>query len=93
MEIKKTETANITEENFETAAKELYDDYGLEFYKDAVLTYVLNTALDYPDDVGPWIECLTPEQVRGILKHMRDVFTDYMNEITNDQWDAIMEEK
>lgn len=93
MEIKKTETANITEENFETAAKELYDDYGLEFYKDAVLTYVLNTALDYPDDVGPWIECLTPEQTRDILNHMRDVFTDYINEITNEQWDAVMEER
>jgi len=96
MEIKRTETANITEENYQDAAQSLYDDYGLEFGKTQVLEYVIDAALDDPDGIEgtrSWVKCLTPEQIRGILKHMRDVFTDYMNEITNDQWDAIMEEE
>jgi hypothetical protein len=93
MEIKKTETANITEEHFYNAAQGLYDDYGLDFDKNLVLTAVIDNALEFPDDVTPWIECLTPEQTRDILKHMRDVFTAYINEITNAQWDAIMEEE
>ena len=96
MEIKRTATANITEESFYNAAESLYDDYGLEFGKTQVLEYVIYAALNCPDGIEgttSWIECLTPEQTRGILKHMRDVFTDYMNEITNDQWDAIMEEE
>lgn len=96
MEIKRTEAVNITEENYQNAAQILYDDYGLEFGKIQVLEYVIDAALDDPNGIEgarPWVECLTPEQTRGILKHMRDVFTDYMNEITNDQWDAIMEEE
>ena len=96
MEIKRTETANITEENYQDAAQSLYDDYGLEFGKTQVLEYVIDAALDDPDGIEgtrSWVKCLTPEQIRGILKHMRDVFTDYMNEITNDQWDAIMKEE
>lgn len=93
MEIKKTETANITEEHFHNAAQGLYDDYGLDFDKNLVLTAVIDCALDYPDEVAPWIECLTPEQTKYILNHMRDVFTDYINEIIGAQWDAITEEK
>ena len=96
MEIKRTETINITEENYQNAAQMLYDDYGLEFGKTQVLEYVIDAAIDDPDGIEgtrSWIECLTPEQTRGILKHMRDVFTDYMNEITNDRWDTIMEEE
>jgi len=93
MEIKRTVTVNITETHFNTAAQLLYDDYGLDFGKDQVLTYVLDAALNYPDDVTPWIEDLTPEQTQGILKYMRDVFTDYINEIIGAQWDAIVEEK
>lgn len=92
MEIKRTDTANITEKAFEDAAQNLYDDYGLEFGKTQVLEYVLEAALDDPF-VDSWIDSLTPEQTKYIISHMRAVFTDYMNEITNDQWDAIMEEE
>ena len=92
MEIKRTDTANITEEAFHDAAQGLYDDYGLEFGKTQVLEYVIEAALDDPY-VDSWVDSLTPEQTKYIVSHMRDVFTDYMNEITNDQWDAIMEEE
>lgn len=92
MEIKRTETLNITEENYHDAAQSLYDDYGLEFGKTQVLEYVILTALDSSDDITSWVNSLTPEQTKYIIGHMRDIFTDYMNEITNDQWDAIMEE-
>ena len=96
MEIKRTDTANITEEAFENAAQSLYDDYGMEFGKTQVLEYVIDAALDDPNGIGgtaSWIDSLTPEQTKYIVSHMRDVFTAYMNEIINDQRDAIMEEE
>lgn len=92
MEIKRTDTANITEDAFYEAARRLYDDYGLEFGKTQVLEYVIEAALNDPF-VDSWVDSLTPEQTKYIVSYMRAVFTDYMNEITNDQWDAIMEEK
>ncbi len=93
MEITKTDALVITDENYCNAAQELYGDYGLEFDKEQVLTYVLDAALGYPGDVTEWRECLTPEQVQGILKYMRDVFSDYMQELSEAHWDAIMKEE
>ena len=96
MEIKRTESANITEDAFQDATQSLYDDQGLEFGKTQVLQYVIDAALDDPNGIEgtmSWIDSLTPEQTKYIVSHMRDVFTNYMNEITNAQWDAIMEEE
>ena len=96
MEIKRTDTVTITEDAFHDAAQSLYDDYGLEFGKTQVLEYVIDAALECPDGLEgtkSWIECLTPEQTNYIVEHMRDVFVDYMHEIANAQWDAVMEEE
>lgn len=96
MEIKKTETATITEEAFEDAAQSLYNDYGMEFGKTQILEYVIDAALDDPNGIGgtaSWIECLTPEQIDYIMEHMRDIFADYMHKTANALWDAIMEEE
>lgn len=96
MEIKRTATANITEDAFYNAAQSLYDDYGLEFGKTQVLEYVIYSALNCPDGIegtASWIECLTPNQTDYIMEHMRDVFADYMHETANALWDAMMEEE
>ena len=91
MTIKREQTLDLYNDNFEEAAEELYAHHDLEdFDADDICEEVLEQVTATDIDARDWVESLTDESKREIVTTMRAYFEEYLLDTARENFDYIM---